>query len=1078
MYYCNQPGPSHFHPSNPVVQQQFPHQSAGGCYFFVDQTSSVVHCCGCLQPVAALVYHPSLGVCRTPVPGFGCCCGGQQYHFAGWGAIRHHFTSAPGGVPGVTAPQQPSFGNAGAALVNPYSYCPFTPRHRIRPRAETGPVCKGGATTSPEDRDVNDEENHNCSENLSSGCATVGKADTDPQTSRSASGLDLELEPVVVTAKSDELKDSTRTENGINTREAASASAVNINIQNQQEGQRKRNEDDTSATTRKGKLHPGNYYYNVEESSKKNTMNRHLQHPTNAGPRRRQQPLQPYRGDENADPRTASEFDPAAHNMQQHAAGTMHSYSLNRTGNAGARVSDRYSSKYVGPNGGHLLHAPTTGAGGPASRSFRLSNSLPNSAEGGLLNVKRNTLKRISPVEDANGESCGRAVTKVKKVQSENQLVAHAVRTLFSGANNGGVVAVDSHERTQPDRAVCGREQPGAAKTGSNSTSASSGSEDPYCAQQAAGWASTQETSSAVAESKQMKTGHADRTLRPSQEQLLQLPSSRTVRVHGTTSTADTDLGPGSRRNSHIETLHAENGTTSQHKQPVEATGKQNSSTTSYVQTGCREDEHLQLDRRMSEVIASSSSSSQRRKVDAIGIAAGGSTSTAPSHPKPANAGQVGEDTSTRIEHQPGDPRLLQQNKDPSKPCASSSCSKINKRRSTRTVVIDTGSAAEYEEQLFTYLRGREKLFRASSNLHFDLGRRARVFDTLVRIHYTCRLREETLFICVNLYDRFLAKAAFKHDHPDYEIQFQLSGLACLLIASKYEDVHPPRCDEILEHIRKIAYKNNPGDPELLRKMSKERLLQMEIDVLNAVGFDINGGSPLEFLNRLMRVTVVQGESTKQRETVSQMAVYLMQLALIDASVSSVHDASAVAGTALLYARKLLKCDMKPRCPPEMKREISSSASVPHWSEEIYKGMRAIWAASAQDNFLYSGLPRKFAGREYGRVSCIQREIVAEEAKQRQLEAHTNNGSDVPAAPVQTKLVSSQSIQRKSVHKSNVGSSGTSTTSDQRISHEQTMGNPTAKAESTRVVNNPTQEVEARVWTTNSAGIIEETSYF
>ena len=168
---------------------------------------------------------------------------------------------------------------------------------------------------------------------------------------------------------------------------------------------------------------------------------------------------------------------------------------------------------------------------------------------------------------------------------------------------------------------------------------------------------------------------------------------------------------------------------------------------------------------------------------------------------------------------------------------------------------------------------------------------------------------------------------------------------------------------------------------------------------------------------------------------------------------------------------------MKPRCPPEMKREISSSASVPHWSEEIYKGMRAIWAASAQDNFLYSGLPRKFAGREYGRVSCLQREIVAEEAKQRQLEAHTTNGSDVPAAPVQTKLVSSQPIQRKSVHKSNAGSSGTSTTSDRRVSHEQTMGNPTAKAESTSVVNNPTQEVETRVWT-NSAGIVEEPSYF
>lgn len=63
---------------------------------------------------------------------------------------------------------------------------------------------------------------------------------------------------------------------------------------------------------------------------------------------------------------------------------------------------------------------------------------------------------------------------------------------------------------------------------------------------------------------------------------------------------------------------------------------------------------------------------------------------------------------------------------------------------------------------------------------------RAILIDWLIEVHLKFKLRAETLFVTVNLIDRYasvdnIAKA-----------ELQLVGVAAMLIAAKYEEIYPP----------------------------------------------------------------------------------------------------------------------------------------------------------------------------------------------------------------------------------------------------------------------------------------------
>jgi cyclin B len=69
---------------------------------------------------------------------------------------------------------------------------------------------------------------------------------------------------------------------------------------------------------------------------------------------------------------------------------------------------------------------------------------------------------------------------------------------------------------------------------------------------------------------------------------------------------------------------------------------------------------------------------------------------------------------------------------------------------------------------------------------------RAALIDWLVDVHRKFRLRDETLYITVNLIDRHLSRTKVLRCH------LQLVGVAAMLIACKFEEIQPPKVSDFV----------------------------------------------------------------------------------------------------------------------------------------------------------------------------------------------------------------------------------------------------------------------------------------
>ena len=76
---------------------------------------------------------------------------------------------------------------------------------------------------------------------------------------------------------------------------------------------------------------------------------------------------------------------------------------------------------------------------------------------------------------------------------------------------------------------------------------------------------------------------------------------------------------------------------------------------------------------------------------------------------------------------------------------------------------------------------------------------RAILVDWLIGVHQSFKLVPETLYLTVNLIDRYLSIKEVERP------KLQLVGVACLLIASKYEEIYPPEVKDCV-YITDRAY--------------------------------------------------------------------------------------------------------------------------------------------------------------------------------------------------------------------------------------------------------------------------------
>lgn len=105
--------------------------------------------------------------------------------------------------------------------------------------------------------------------------------------------------------------------------------------------------------------------------------------------------------------------------------------------------------------------------------------------------------------------------------------------------------------------------------------------------------------------------------------------------------------------------------------------------------------------------------------------------------------------------------------------------------------------ATEYVQDMYHHFRGKEAMTSVrplymENQTHINERMRSILVDWLVEVHLKFKLVPETLYLTINLIDRYLERQEVSRP------RLQLVGVTSLLIASKYEEIYPPELRDLV----------------------------------------------------------------------------------------------------------------------------------------------------------------------------------------------------------------------------------------------------------------------------------------
>ncbi|CAI4054015.1 hypothetical protein SKDZ_16G3750 [Saccharomyces kudriavzevii ZP591] len=196
--------------------------------------------------------------------------------------------------------------------------------------------------------------------------------------------------------------------------------------------------------------------------------------------------------------------------------------------------------------------------------------------------------------------------------------------------------------------------------------------------------------------------------------------------------------------------------------------------------------------------------------------------------------------------------------------------------------VNDPFMVSEYVDSIFEYLHQlevitlpkKEDLYQ-HRNIHQN---RDILVNWLVKIHNKFGLLPETLYLAINIMDRFLCKELVQLD------KLQLVGTSCLFIASKYEEVYSPS-------IKHFASETDGACTE-------DEIKEGEKFILKTLKFNLNYPNPMNFLRRISKADDYDIQSRT-------LAKFLLEISLVDFRFIGVLP-SLCAAAAMFMSRKML----------------------------------------------------------------------------------------------------------------------------------------------------------------------------
>jgi len=171
-------------------------------------------------------------------------------------------------------------------------------------------------------------------------------------------------------------------------------------------------------------------------------------------------------------------------------------------------------------------------------------------------------------------------------------------------------------------------------------------------------------------------------------------------------------------------------------------------------------------------------------------------------------------------------------------------------------------------------------IFKYQDIRNINEKHRAVVVEWLSYVNHYFGLSNETLFLCVNIMDRYISKKIISLDI------YQLVGISSYLIASKYEDREAPSIEELI-YISKNIY-------------SHTDIVSMEKEILTTLNFEIFSVSPYQFFSYFYIISEINNKK------LFHLGHLILEICLLNIEIMS-YSQSLLAIGALLIAKKCLE---------------------------------------------------------------------------------------------------------------------------------------------------------------------------
>ncbi|KAI9196098.1 hypothetical protein LWI28_021000 [Acer negundo] len=194
-------------------------------------------------------------------------------------------------------------------------------------------------------------------------------------------------------------------------------------------------------------------------------------------------------------------------------------------------------------------------------------------------------------------------------------------------------------------------------------------------------------------------------------------------------------------------------------------------------------------------------------------------------------------------------------------------------------------AVVEYVDDMYNFYKLSEHESQAHDYMDAqpDINAKMRsiLVDWLNEVHRKFQLMPETLYLTINIVDRFLSKQIVSRK------ELQLVGISSMVIACKYEEIWAPEVNDFV-FISDNAY-------------AREQVLAMEKSILGKLEWHLTVPTPYVFLVRYVKASI---PSDMEMEN---MVFFLAELGLMQYPTIVMYSPSIIAASAVYAARCTLE---------------------------------------------------------------------------------------------------------------------------------------------------------------------------